>query len=190
VIIVIDNYDSFTYNLVQQIERLAGEEVRVLRNDVFEPEQLLAENPAAIVISPGPGTPSRAGRVVDLIRTNRSIPLLGVCLGHQAIGEAFGAKVVRGAVPVHGKVTKVMHGGEGLFDGCPAPMETARYHSLVIDRDTLPPEFRVDAETGDGVVMAIAHRERPLFGIQFHPESYGTEGGDKLIANFLAEVRQ
>jgi anthranilate synthase/aminodeoxychorismate synthase-like glutamine amidotransferase len=170
---------------VQQIERLAGEEVRVVRNDVFEPEQLLFENPAAIVISPGPGTPSRAGRVVDLIRANRSVPLLGVCLGHQAIGEAFGAKVVRGAVPVHGKVTKVMHGGEGLFDGCPTPMETARYHSLVIDRDTLPPEFRVDAETGDGVVMAIAHRERPLFGIQFHPESYGTEGGDRLIQNFL-----
>jgi len=185
-ITVIDNYDSFTYNLVQQLERLAGERMRVIRNDAFEPESLLAEKPRAIVISPGPGTPARAGRCIDLIRANTSIPLLGVCLGHQAIAEAFGARVVRGAVPVHGKVSEVRHRGARLFDGCPAPMRTARYHSLVVARDTLSDDFAVDAETEDGAIMAISHNERPVFGIQFHPESFGTSGGDRLITNFLA----
>jgi anthranilate synthase/aminodeoxychorismate synthase-like glutamine amidotransferase len=184
-ITVIDNYDSFTYNLVQQIERLAGERLRVVRNDEFEPAALLAEKPRAIVISPGPGTPARAGRCIELIRANESVPLLGVCLGHQAIAEAFGAKIVRGEVPVHGKVSDVEHRNDGLFAGCPHPMRTARYHSLVIEPATLPEFLRVDAETSDGAVMAISHRELPIFGIQFHPESYGTVGGDQLIANFL-----
>ncbi|HEX8172211.1 MAG TPA: aminodeoxychorismate/anthranilate synthase component II [Thermoanaerobaculia bacterium] len=188
-ITVIDNYDSFTYNLVQQLERLAGERLRVVRNDAFDPEELLAEKPRAIVISPGPGTPSRAGRCIDLIRANDSIPLLGVCLGHQAIAEAFGARIVRGNVPVHGKVSEVQHQGERLFAGCPRPMRTARYHSLVIDRATLPPFLAVDAETADGAIMAVSHRERPVYGIQFHPESYGTAGGDQLIANFLGGLR-
>ena len=182
-ITVVDNYDSFTYNLVQQIERLAGARVRVVRNDAFEPAQLLAEKPEAIVISPGPGTPARAGRCIDLIRLNESIPLLGVCLGHQAIAEAFGARVVRGALPVHGKVSEVHHGGERLFAGCPDPMHTARYHSLVVE--DIPDVLTIDARTDDGAVMALSHRERPVFGIQFHPESYGTTGGDQLIANFL-----
>ena len=189
-ITIIDNYDSFTYNLVQQIERLAGERLRVIRNDDFDPEVLLAEKPQALVISPGPGTPNRAGRCIELIRANKTIPLLGVCLGHQAIAEAFGARVMRGTVPVHGKVTAVRHRGERLFAGCPDPMSSARYHSLIVERATLPEEFDIDAESEDGAVMAISHRELPIFGIQFHPESYGTEGGDKLIANFLAEVRQ
>lgn len=184
-ITVIDNYDSFTWNLVQQIERLAGERLRVIRNDEFEPEALVAEKPRAIVISPGPGTPSRAGRCIELIRANDSVPLLGVCLGHQAIAEAFGACIVRGGVPVHGKVSEVEHHNEGLFAGCPHPMRTARYHSLVIEPATLPEFLRVDAETSDGTVMAISHRERPIFGIQFHPESYGTMDGDQLIVNFL-----
>ncbi|HET7437814.1 MAG TPA: aminodeoxychorismate/anthranilate synthase component II [Thermoanaerobaculia bacterium] len=188
-ITIIDNYDSFTYNLVQQIERLAGERLRVVRNDAFEPAALLDEKPRALVISPGPGTPGRAGRCIELIRTNRDIPLLGVCLGHQAIGEAFGARVVRGEVPVHGKVSDVRHRGERLFAGCPEPMRTARYHSLVVDRETLPGEFTVDADTDDGAVMAISHRTRPIFGIQFHPESYGTESGDQLIRNFLGGLR-
>ena len=170
---------------MQQIERLARAELRVVRNDCFDPEELIASKPRAIVISPGPGTPERAGRVIDLIRTNKTIPLLGVCLGHQALGEAFGARVVRGAEPVHGKVTEVRHHNEGLFKDCPTPMQTARYHSLVIDRATLPDFFRIDAETSDGVVMAMSHRELPLYGIQFHPESYGTVGGDRLIVNFL-----
>ena len=170
---------------MQQIERLAGERLRVVRNDAFEPEALLAEKPRAIVISPGPGTPARAGRCIDLIRANERIPLLGVCLGHQAIAEAFGARVVRGEVPVHGKVSEVHHRGERLFAGCPDPMHTARYHSLVIQRDTLPDFLNVDAMTDDGSIMAVSHRERPIFGIQFHPESYGTTGGDQLIRNFL-----
>jgi anthranilate synthase/aminodeoxychorismate synthase-like glutamine amidotransferase len=162
--------------------------MRVLRNDAFDPAALLAEKPKALVISPGPGTPDRAGRILDLIRANQDIPLLGVCLGHQAIGEAFGAKVSRGEEPVHGKVTPVRHHGERLFAGCPDPMQTARYHSLIVERDTLSPDFTVDAETLDGVVMAISHRTRPIYGIQFHPESYGTHGGDRLIENFLGMV--
>jgi anthranilate synthase/aminodeoxychorismate synthase-like glutamine amidotransferase len=184
-ITVIDNYDSFTYNLVQQIERLSGTDLQVVRNDRFDPEAVIEQAPWAIVISPGPGTPDRAGRILELIRLNESIPLLGVCLGHQALGEAFGARIVRGSAPVHGKVTEIRHGGEGLFAGCPTPMRTARYHSLIVDRGSLPDVFRVDAETDDGVVMAISHRDLPLYGIQFHPESYGTVGGDRLIANFL-----
>jgi anthranilate synthase/aminodeoxychorismate synthase-like glutamine amidotransferase len=189
-ITVVDNYDSFTYNLVQQIERLAGERLRVIRNDAFEPEALLAENPRAIVISPGPGTPARAGRCIELIRANKTIPLLGVCLGHQAIAEAFGATVLRGALPVHGKISAVRHQGDRLFADCPVPMQTARYHSLVVQRETLPEFLVVDAETEDGAIMALSHTERPMFGIQFHPESYGTEGGDRLIQNFLAAAAE
>lgn len=188
-ITIIDNYDSFTWNLVQQIERLAGERLRVIRNDDFDPESLLAEKPQALVISPGPGTPTRAGRCIDLIHAlagaSQTIPLLGVCLGHQAIAEAFGARVMRGEVPVHGKVTAVRHRGERLFAGCPDPMRGARYHSLIVERATLPQEFEIDAESEDGAVMAISHRELPIFGIQFHPESYGTAGGDQVIRNFL-----
>jgi anthranilate synthase component II len=157
----------------------------VVRNDAFDVGALLDSRPRAIVISPGPGSPSRAGRIIDLVRANQHTPLLGVCLGHQAIGEAFGARIVRGALPVHGKVTAVGHRGERLFRGCESPMRTARYHSLVVDRSTLPDAFTVDAETPEGVVMAMSHRTRPIFGIQFHPESYGTIGGDQLIRNFL-----
>lgn len=175
---------------MQQIERLSGERVVVLRNDAFEPLDLIAAKPKAIVISPGPGTPARAGRIVDLIRADESIPLLGVCLGHQAIGEAFGGEIVRGGEPVHGKVTELCHDSTGLFAGCPMPMRTARYHSLVIDRGTFPEELRIAAQTEDGAVMAMSHRSRPIHGIQFHPESYGTTGGDQIITNFLAEVRR
>ena len=142
------------------------------------------------MISPGPGTPARAGRIVDLIRANESIPLLGICLGNQAIGEAFGARIVRGAVPVHGKVTEVLHHGERLFQRCPSPMRTARYHSLVVDRQSVPAELEINAETDDGAVMALSHRTRPIFGIQFHPESFGTAGGDQIIINFLSEAQR
>ena len=188
-IVVIDNYDSFTYNLVQQIERLARERVRVVRNDAFDPAALLAAKPYAIVISPGPGTPDRAGRCIELIRANRLTPLLGVCLGHQAIAEAFGGRVVRGEVPVHGKVTEIRHGGDRLFAGCPMPMRTARYHSLVVERESIGGDFTIDAHSDDGAIMAISHTRRPIFGIQFHPESYGTSGGDQLILNFLGGER-
>ena len=173
---------------MQQIERLSGESVVVVRNDAFDPLELLQQKPRAIVISPGPGTPARAGRIIELIRANHSIPLLGVCLGHQAIGQAFGGQIVRGGVPVHGKVSDVRHQSKGLFAGCPTPMRSARYHSLVIDRASFPSELQIEAETDDGAVMATSHRERPIHGIQFHPESYGTTGGDQIIANFLAEV--
>lgn len=174
---------------MQQIERLAGRRVDVVRNDAFEPARLIETKPAAIVISPGPGTPQRAGHILALIRANERIPLLGVCLGHQAIGEAFGGQITRGPVPVHGKLSAVQHRGEHLFDGCPQPMKTARYHSLVVDRETLPHELLVDAETDDGVIMAFTHRTRPIFGIQFHPESYGTSGGDQIVQNFLKVIR-
>ena len=163
--------------------------MRVIRNDAFDPVTLIAERPRALVISPGPGTPARAGRCIDLIRANQSIPLLGVCLGHQSIAEAFGARVLRGELPVHGKVSDVRHNGERLFAHCPAPMQTARYHSLVVARETLPDDLLVDAETADGTIMALSHRRRPIFGIQFHPESYGTAGGDQLILNFLGALR-
>lgn len=185
-ITMIDNYDSFTYNLVQQIERLSGERLEVIRNDAFDVDALLESNPDAIVVSPGPGRPENAGRIVELIRRNERTPLLGVCLGHQAIGEAFGAQVTRGAEPVHGKISEITHDSERLFAGCDATMHIARYHSLVIDKATLPRELVVDATTRDGVVMAISHTERPTFGVQFHPESYGTIGGDRVIENFLA----
>ena len=157
-----------------------------MRNDAFDPDELIAQTPRALVISPGPGTPARAGRCIELIRANESIPLLGVCLGHQAIAEAFGARVVRGEVPVHGKVSEVRHAGQRLFAGCPTPMRTARYHSLVIDPATLDDDLTVDAQTDDGSIMAVSHRSRPIFGIQFHPESFGTSGGDQLILNFLS----
>jgi anthranilate synthase component II len=164
-----------------------------VRNDAFEPQALIESGPRALVISPGPGTPSRAGRCIDLVhalaKSEHRVPLLGVCLGHQAIGEAFGARVIRGGVPVHGKVTGVVHRGERLFANCDTPLSSARYHSLVIDRESLPDELLVDAETADGVVMAVSHRDRPIFGIQFHPESYGTTGGDQIIANFLEAAR-
>ena len=156
-----------------------------MRNDAFDPHELIAEQPRAIVISPGPSTPARAGRCIELIRANETIPLLGVCLGHQAIGEAFGGNVIRGPVPVHGKVTEVHHRGERLFANCPEPMQTARYHSLIVERATLPECFTIDAESDDGAIMALTHRDRPMFGIQFHPESFGTESGDRLIENFL-----
>ena len=160
-----------------------------MRNDAFDPAALIAERPRAIVISPGPGTPARAGRIIELIRLDDSIPLLGVCLGHQAIGEAFGANVIRGPVPVHGKVTEVVHRGERLFAHCESPMQAARYHSLILERDTLPPELAIDAESKEGAVMAVTHKSRPIYGIQFHPESYGTSGGDQIIKNFLEVTR-
>ena len=184
-ITVIDNYDSFTWNLVQQISLLTPIPISVIRNDEFDPVSLLEGGSRALVVSPGPGVPARAGRVVELIRLNRSIPLLGICLGHQAIGESFGARVVRGSEPVHGKVHMIRHSGEGLFEGVSPGMMATRYHSLVLERDSLPAQLKVDAEAEDGTVMAISHETMPLFGIQFHPESYGTEEGETLIRNFL-----
>ena len=184
-IAVIDNYDSFTFNLVQQIGSLTDETIEVVRSDEFEVDALVGSGPRAIVISPGPGTPERAGNCIDLVRHADRIPILGVCLGHQAIAAAFGAAIVRATVPVHGKAHDILHKGCGLFVGVEGPLVGARYHSLVIDPSTLPEVIRVDATSSDGVIMAIAHKERPVFGLQFHPESFGTIGGDGLITRFL-----
>ncbi|HUP65050.1 MAG TPA: aminodeoxychorismate/anthranilate synthase component II [Thermoanaerobaculia bacterium] len=184
-ILFIDNYDSFTYNLVHLFERAGGVGIDVVRNDAFDVERVIQRRPSAIVISPGPGVPSRAGKIVDLIRAAGSIPLLGVCLGHQAIAEALGGRVVPASVPRHGKVDRIRHQGGGLLADCPDPLEAVRYHSLVAERSSLPSELTVDAATEDGVVMAMSHRTRPLFGLQFHPESHGSSEGLRIARNFL-----
>lgn len=182
-IFLLDNYDSFTYNLYQYLGEL-GAEVRVERNDALGVQAVLDLNPQAIVISPGPGVPKAAGISLDLIRAVRGVPLLGVCLGHQAIGEAFGGEVVR-AHPMHGKTSKIEHDGTGLFAGLSNPFVATRYHSLVVRRETLPSCLKVTAWTEDGTVMGLRHKELPMAGVQFHPESFLTEVGKDLLRNFL-----
>jgi anthranilate synthase/aminodeoxychorismate synthase-like glutamine amidotransferase len=179
---VIDNYDSFTFNLVQLLAEL-GAPPAVFRNDEVTVEELARHN--ALVISPGPGEPADAGVSVEAIRQlSGHLPILGVCLGHQAIGEAFGARVVRHA-PVHGKTSFIHHDRAGVFAGLPDPLEATRYHSLVVDPDSLPLELAVTARTHDGVVMGLRHRTHPTFGVQFHPESVLTADGPRLVLNFL-----
>jgi anthranilate synthase component II len=186
VILMIDNYDSFTYNLVQYLRELAGDDqVRVVRNDAAAVPEVLAWSPAAIVVSPGPGVPEAAGICIDLIRAARSTPLLGVCLGHQALAVACGGEVVRAPEPRHGKTSAVYHDGRAFFAGISDPFTATRYHSLLARRESLPAELEVSAWTDDGLVMALAHRARPHFGVQFHPESYLTRGGKRMLANFL-----
>ncbi len=184
-IAVIDNYDSFTYNLVQLFGEL-GEKLLVLRNDRFTLAEIAASEPRAVVISPGPGTPAGAGmtlRVIEHFCTK--VPILGVCLGHQAIGSCFGAEVVKTPAPVHGKSSPVYHNGDRLFDGLASPFAAGRYHSLMLKRETIPHCLEVTAETSDGLVMALRHRELPVYGVQFHPESVITPCGAKIIKNFL-----
>ncbi len=182
-ILVVDNYDSFTFNLVQFLAR-RDPDVRVVRNDAATAAELLALAPDRIVISPGPGRPEDAGVSCDLILRNESIPLLGVCLGHQALGLVFGGRIVRAPVLMHGKTSEIVHGGAGLFSGLSNPFTATRYHSLVVDRSSVPPELEITAEA-DGLVMALAHRSRPLAGVQFHPESILTPEGEKLLGNFV-----
>jgi anthranilate synthase component 2 len=184
-ILVIDNYDSFTYNLVQFLLEL-DENVEVVRNDIETVDELLARKPDRIVISPGPGRPEDAGVSCDLIRRSGDTPLLGVCLGHQAIGLVFGGEVVRASQLMHGKTSEIHHDGRGLFKGVRNPFIATRYHSLVVERNTVPDELRISAETSDGTVMAVQHRTRPIFGVQFHPESILTTEGPKLLQNFVA----
>ena len=185
-IVLVDNYDSFTYNLVQYLRELArGEEVRVVRNDAATVAEIVAAGPRAIVLSPGPGVPEAAGVCVELTRAAAAVPLLGVCLGHQALAVACGGRVVRAPVPRHGKTSAVHHAGAGIFAGLAEPFEATRYHSLVAERASLPAELEVVAWTDDGLVMGIAHRSRPHFGVQFHPEAYLTRGGKRLLGNFL-----
>jgi anthranilate synthase/aminodeoxychorismate synthase-like glutamine amidotransferase len=185
-ILVIDNYDSFTYNLVQYLGEL-GSEVRVVRNDAASIESISALQPARIVISPGPGRPEHAGITMDVIRQlGSSIPILGVCLGHQAIGAVFGGAVVRASMPMHGKTSTIEHDGRGVFAGFDGPFVASRYHSLVVSDEGLPDELEVTARTReDRTIMGLRHRDRPIHGVQFHPESILTGEGMRLLRNFL-----
>ena len=185
-ILLIDNYDSFTFNLYQYLGEL-GEELKVVRNDQITAEQALALAPERIVISPGPGNPDQAGISLEVIRraADAGVPLLGVCLGHQALGQAFGGRVVRAPKLMHGKTSLIHHDGRTLFAGLPVPFEAMRYHSLVVERVSVPPELETSAWTEDGIVMGLRHREKPLSGVQFHPESILTAVGKDLLRNFL-----
>jgi len=184
-IVLIDNYDSFTFNLVHYLGEL-GAEIVVHRNDKVTADDVIAADPDAIVLSPGPCTPNEAGICLDLIdRAAPKIPILGVCLGHQAIGQAFGGAVVRAPVPVHGKLSEVTHEGQGIFRGINGPFRATRYHSLVVERASMPDELAVTAETGDRLVMGLAHTKLPVHGVQFHPESIASEHGHLMLKNFL-----
>jgi len=181
---LIDNYDSFTFNLVHYLGAL-GAEVSVHRNDKIAIADVLAAKPDAIVLSPGPCTPTEAGICLDLIKAaSETVPMFGVCLGHQAIGQAFGGDVVRAPLPIHGKLSLIDHQGETVFHGLNQPFKATRYHSLVVERKTLPDELRVTAET-DGLIMGLSHKVRPLHGVQFHPESIASEQGSLILRNFL-----
>jgi len=184
--LLIDNYDSFTYNLVHYLGEL-GAEMRVVRNDAVSAAEALALDPRGIVLSPGPCTPNEAGICLDVIAlaAEKKLPLLGVCLGHQAIGQYFGGKVVRAPAPVHGKTSSIHHGGTGLFRGLPSPFRATRYHSLLVERDGLPSCLDVTAWTEDGLIMGLSHKTLPIMGVQFHPESIASEHGHALLRNFL-----
>lgn len=182
---LIDNYDSFTYNLVHFLGEL-GASARVYRNDKVSVDEVLAERPQAIVLSPGPCYPDQAGICIDLIRRAAGrVPILGVCLGHQAIGQAFGGRIVHAPKLMHGKLSRIRNTGAGVFRGLPPEFEATRYHSLVIERDTLPDALEITAETQDGVIMGVQHRTHAVHGVQFHPESIASEFGHSLLANFL-----
>ena len=185
--LLIDNYDSFTWNLVQFLGDL-GVEVEVRRNDALTSEEALAMSPDAIVLSPGPCDPDRAGICLHLIgaAAGAGLPLLGVCLGHQAIGQSFGGRVVRAPEPVHGKLSAIHHGGRSVFAGLPDPLTATRYHSLIVERATMPDCLEITAQTADGIIMGLAHRDLPIHGVQFHPESIATDSGHELLANFIA----
>jgi anthranilate synthase component 2 len=184
-IVLIDNYDSFTFNLFHYLSGL-GAEVVVHRNDKLAAADVIAADPDAIVLSPGPCTPNEAGICLDLIdKAAASIPILGVCLGHQAIGQAFGGDIVRAPVPVHGKLSEISHRASGIFRGINGPFRATRYHSLVVGRDTMPDDLTVTAESEDRLVMGLAHKKLPAHGVQFHPESIASEHGHLILRNFL-----
>jgi anthranilate synthase/aminodeoxychorismate synthase-like glutamine amidotransferase len=186
-VLLVDNYDSFTYNLYQYLGEL-GAEVRVVRNDELSAEAAIALSPERIVISPGPGTPDQAGITLDLIRRAKGrIPVLGVCLGHQALGQAFGGEVRRAPKLMHGKTSQIHHDGRSVFARLPDPFTATRYHSLVVERDSVPGSLEISAWTDDGIVMGLRHREYPLEGVQFHPESILTTVGKDLLRNFLEQ---
>ena len=189
-ILLIDNYDSFTFNLVHFLGDV-GARCEVVRNDKLTVAEALARQPEAIVLSPGPCTPNEAGICLDLIAAAAGkIPMLGVCLGHQSIGQAFGGQVVRAPLPMHGKLSAITHDGTGLMEGIPSPFNATRYHSLIVARDTMPEVLVANAWTEDGIVMAMHHRDYPIHGVQFHPESIASEHGHRMLANFLALARR
>jgi anthranilate synthase component II len=188
-VLLIDNYDSFTYNLVQELGELGAEPV-VFRNDAIDVAGIRAQRPDAVIISPGPGRPESGGvSLAVVVELAGEIPLLGVCLGHQCIGQAYGGRVVQAPVLMHGKTSAIFHTGTGIFTDLPNPFEATRYHSLVLDRDSLPDVLEVTAETSDGVVMGIRHRQLGVEGVQFHPESILTTDGPRLLGNFLGAAR-
>jgi len=188
-LLMIDNYDSFTYNLVQYLGEL-GEDVKVVRNDELSVDEIAALAPARIVVSPGPCTPNEAGVSLALIEHFKGrVPILGVCLGHQAIGQAFGGRVVHAKTLMHGKVSRIHHQGRGVFRGLPTPYEATRYHSLAIERDSCPADLEVTAWTEDGEIMGVRHRRLAVEGVQFHPESILTQHGHALLRNFLTDTR-
>ena len=182
---LIDNYDSFTFNLVHYLGSL-GADVTVWRNDARSVADIMADAPDAIVLSPGPCTPREAGICLDLIHAaSPTIPMFGVCLGHQSMGEAFGGDVIRAPLPIHGKIDQILHSGQTVFHGINGAFKATRYHSLVVDRKTLPAELMITAETADGLIMGLSHRTRPSHGVQFHPESIASEHGKTILRNFL-----
>ena len=189
-LLLIDNYDSFTYNLVHYLGEL-GADVTVRRNDALDVQAAMAMNPAGILLSPGPGTPDQSGICLALTQAaaETGTPLMGVCLGHQTIGQTFGGKVVRCHEIVHGKMGKITHSAAGLFAGLPSPFDATRYHSLVVDRDTLPECLEITAALEDGTIMGLQHRELPIHGVQFHPESIASEHGHALLKNFLDTMK-
>ena len=189
-LLLIDNYDSFTYNLVHYLGEL-GATTEVYRNDALTVDQALALAPEAIVLSPGPCDPDKAGICVDLVRRAKdSIPILGVCLGHQSIGQALGGRITRAAQPMHGKPSQIRHNGTGLFHNLENPFSAIRYHSLIVDPSSLPDEIEITAETDDGVIMGLTHSKLPVHGVQFHPESIDTKCGHDILKNFLDLMRQ
>jgi anthranilate synthase component 2 len=184
-LILIDNYDSFTYNLVHFLGEL-GASCEVIRNDKITAEEVMKKKPQAIVLSPGPCTPNEAGVCLDLIaKAGGKIPLLGVCLGHQAIGQVYGGKVIRAPEPLHGKLSTIRHTDAGVFKGLPDKFDVTRYHSLIVERNSLPDVLEVTAETSDGLIMGLQHKTHPVHGVQFHPESIASQQGHALLANFL-----
>lgn len=183
--LLIDNYDSFTYNLWHYLGEL-GAEVAVYRNDALTVDQVMEMAPQGIILSPGPCDPDRAGICLPLIaRAAGQVPLFGVCLGHQSIGQAFGGKVIRAPEPLHGKVSTLTHNGRGIFHGIPSPFQATRYHSLIVERESLPACLEITAETADGLIMGLEHKDFPIYGVQFHPESIASEHGHAMLKNFL-----
>lgn len=188
-ITLIDNYDSFSYNLVHYVESL-GEEVKVLRNDAATPEEIIAQKPELIIISPGPSNPENAGICLELIKKAAGkIPVFGVCLGMQSIAQAFGGKIVRAQKVMHGKISAITHNGKYCFKNLPCPLNVVRYHSLAAERDTLPDCFEITAQSDDGEIMALRHKDFLIEGVQFHPESIMSSGGKRLLANFIEEAK-